>query len=574
MKVPLSILGTASQVQAAVMPSGALGLWYADQYSASPVPHIPNDLATQLINPSLLLGGRRLFSKVVLWSPLGCTVTDLAGLSHDGLTDATRLVGSGSWYLVCDPARQLTVAAGTYTVACWVKSNTGSSQTFRLTSIGNFHDSADLTATTSWQRFVFSTTYTAFGAERPGIRAASGGSTVDLLISDLEFFQGGVDITQPMDGHLKFWGAPTLTDGVDLSTGISGLIQFPAMQSLNGFTVVALLEPQADVSRFVSYFSNFAAGNSYLSLSAMYAQAGSLSAYIDGGNRSLWAGTNYDDQFNGAGYHLHGLRYAGTGNKAEVWIDDLIMSRTDPLTTSGIALGDAFVAGLANSLNWGNFKLAALAFYDRGLTDSEMRTAYAALKTRVSHTPASRIYIAEGDSITTTQAYCYPWKYLPNRVAGTFVSIAAISGSTLASMTARGSLVDAAIPPNRGSRKYILSVLIGANDIASYFGNSAAYITALASYCDARRAAGFLVAVCTILPSTQSNFNVTRNLVNTAIRTWVGTHCDAVIDFAADATMGGDSAASNTTYYSDGIHPTDAGHVILETVARTVLNAL
>ena len=78
----------------------------------------------------------------------------------------------------------------------------------------------------------------------------------------------------------------------------------------------------------------------------------------------------------------------------------------------------------------------------------------------------------------------------------------------------------------------------------------------------------------TILPSTASGFNTARNTVNTTLRTWVGTHCDAIADFAADATMGPDAAASNATYYSDGTHPTAAGQVILETVIRSVINAL
>jgi len=42
---------------------------------------------------------------------------------------------------------------------------------------------------------------------------------------------------------------------------------------------------------------------------------------------------------------------------------------------------------------------------------------------------------------------------------------------------------------------------------------------------------------------------------------------------AANATVGVDAAASNTALYSDGTHATDDCQVILETIARPVLNA-
>ena len=183
------------------------------------------------------------------------------------------------------------------------------------------------------------------------------------------------------------------------------------------------------------------------------------------------------------------------------------------------------------------------------------------------------IYCAEGDSITSAPAIgSYAHKYGVNASTTTFGSVRAVSGSTIADLVSRASAVDAIIPPALAGRKPILSVLIGRNDLLTL--GTSTWLTNLAAYLDARRSAGWTVALGTILPATAGGFNVARNTANATLSTWVGTHCDAIIDFAANATMGPDAAASNATYYSDGTHPTAAGQVILETVARTVLNSL
>jgi hypothetical protein len=51
----------------------------------------------------------------------------------------------------------------------------------------------------------------------------------------------------------------------------------------------------------------------------------------------------------------------------------------------------------------------------------------------------------------------------------------------------RAATLDSVIPPNKNGRKFILSVLIGHNDLVG--GESTAtFLTNLASYLDARRA--------------------------------------------------------------------------------------
>lgn len=135
----------------------------------------------------------------------------------------------------------------------------------------------------------------------------------------------------------------------------------------------------------------------------------------------------------------------------------------------------------------------------------------------------------------------------------------AIAGSTISNLIARVVQVNA-IP----SFHTVFSVLIGANDIIGGGYNQAAFLSAYAGYLDGIRATGKWVICATITPSTATaGFNAARNSANTIIRTWVGTHCDAIADFAADPTMGPDAAASDTALYVDGLHPTNLGQSIL-----------
>ena len=85
------------------------------------------------------------------------------------------------------------------------------------------------------------------------------------------------------------------------------------------------------------------------------------------------------------------------------------------------------------------------------------------------------------------------------------------------------------------------------------------------------RAYGWKVVLCTLLPSTASGgFNAIRNAANALICGDTSFYV-VLCDFAAEATMGLDATASNTTYYSDGTHPTAAGQALLATLMTAAL---
>ena len=126
---------------------------------------------------------------------------------------------------------------------------------------------------------------------------------------------------------------------------------------------------------------------------------------------------------------------------------------------------------------------------------------------------------------------------------------------------------------NRSDKKSVVSILGGHNDISGS-RTAAQVITSLQNYGANRKAAGHHVVMCTILPdSVYGGFNTTRATVNTAMRTWGGTYWDSLVDFDTDL-MGLDATASNATYYSDGIHPTQVGMNRLAAVYQPVIEAI
>lgn len=182
---------------------------------------------------------------------------------------------------------------------------------------------------------------------------------------------------------------------------------------------------------------------------------------------------------------------------------------------------------------------------------------------------------AEGDSITIgAVANTVPYPILlPYSYQLAVGGDAASGGSTVATLSARAATTDAYKPGTFGAGvvRYALTVLIGYNDMNSGGLDAATFCTNLATYLDARRTAGWYVGIATILPGTAVGFNAKRNTANATIAGWVGTHCDFLIDFAADATMGPDAAASDTSLYGDGIHPTQLGQGYLKTVYAAAL---
>jgi len=125
--------------------------------------------------------------------------------------------------------------------------------------------------------------------------------------------------------------------------------------------------------------------------------------------------------------------------------------------------------------------------------------------------------------------------------------------------------------------KNILIVAAGSNDLT---GNSLQDI--LDRYyglLQSARATGWKTVACTILPRSdnsnggQSAFEVSRKAFNDDLVAHTARY-DALADVAKITGLGAVGDSDNTTYYSDKVHPTAAGHALMEPVYRTAVAGL
>lgn len=154
------------------------------------------------------------------------------------------------------------------------------------------------------------------------------------------------------------------------------------------------------------------------------------------------------------------------------------------------------------------------------------------------------------------------------------------SGSTLTTWDAT-AVANLITTRYSASHKCILVHLLCTNDIAT---NSAADGAALAAtylaFLAARKAEGWLVGACTLLPrsgsfsggQTKAGFQTQRAAFNSAVSAGTSNYT-FLVDYAANATIGPDAASDNTTYFSDGVHPTLTVQTIMAQIAGAAIGA-
>jgi lysophospholipase L1-like esterase len=411
-------------------------------------------------------------------------------------------------------------------------------------------------------------------------------------LCNFHVFAGTTDpypLGETMAGHMYLGynlndAKPSYASGlIDCSTGGFGVVQFPTSTTLTTWTAV---QSASRVSTLGNYQAILSKVQSYANWTPYLELDGYPRVALGGSDRGtqgagLWARTD-------SGLHVLTTVYDGTDIR--LYIDNLLVCPPITVSSSG-TIADLW--GLVNGASqYAGYEWNAVALYDRALDETERADAYAALVARAAQTgntitQPTRLYFAEGDSITAltgagtgASAFgSYAYQYGQNAVAGTRGAVLASGGATLSTLTGRAATTDSYLVTGKTN---ILSVLVGANDLYNYTGGGAQYATDVAAYCDARRAAGWKVVVGTVLPRSDAaltageiaTHNTERAVFNAAVRLWEGVHCDGVMDFAANATIGEDGDSDNTTYYSDKLHPNVTGHAVMEGIARTVLDAI
>lgn len=180
------------------------------------------------------------------------------------------------------------------------------------------------------------------------------------------------------------------------------------------------------------------------------------------------------------------------------------------------------------------------------------------------------LVLCEGDSITygygIAAGSSYPHQLGTMLGSGYTVLSSGVSGKRITdgslanTCTNEASRIDECYDASRPSNRLV--VFCGTNDLANGDSAATAY-SELVTYCQARQAAGWKVCVVTMLPRNDVSIEAARTTFNASVRSGWQSFANSIADIAADTAIGDSGDESNTTYYSDGIHPTAAGAAIV-----------
>lgn len=585
------------------LPSGAIGIWDSANYVATSKT-IPNSAVSASLDASITKAPRRLFSRGGWWGNHSLvTVTDANTTAPDGSNDATTVTASANtaWFMQGQTTKLGTAITNgqIYTVAISVQSLSGGNLNFAL---GNSQATAIKTATPSWQRFTY--TFTASTSSTTWLfKSPDGVQLANFAICDWQVFAGSSDLNTNWAtlAPQSFLNMDAILDR-DTSTVSSNAFQPGSHASIHMATSVAIT-PSAFTFMYVAKETGTPNNIAYdpiiatLELSPISFNTFAIGPAIDSGVGSRVNGTTIDSNptsgavnncfapntwggasLNDIGPYVAVHRFTGT--QASAFINSVKLL-DHAVTATPVAFTDLGVGYLFNGLNGGN-QIYYMAYWPRALSDVEVRAAYNYIKTKKTlGSPRTSLFCGTSISINSTT---YALQAGPLLNPASYGCTWGSSGSNIDQWNGYATTpgIDNIMtgPP---SQRYILSMEIGANDLGirgHYAGNVSGFLTALASFLDARRAAGWKVVATTVLARLDQSdggtqFNLDRATVNSTIRTWVGTHCDAVADWAADPTMGTDTAPNNTTYFGgDKVHPTEVGFAILAPISAAAINSI
>jgi len=163
----------------------------------------------------------------------------------------------------------------------------------------------------------------------------------------------------------------------------------------------------------------------------------------------------------------------------------------------------------------------------------------------------------------------FSWYIMRDMLPVTYENMA-IGGSSIPELETRAATLDAKLTTASKTHKNVLVLWAGFNDIVT-FGMPTAYNT-LKSYVEDRVAAGWLVFVYTITPSSAYDIEANRTTFNGLLRSDLALNENVRI--CDTDTISELDDASNTTYYSDGTHPTDAGLALAATLVKDHLDVI
>lgn len=282
---------------------------------------------------------------------------------------------------------------------------------------------------------------------------------------------------------------------------------------------------------------------------------------------------------------VHGFRCSATLNETRLYIGtnqtSTITGNLANFSMTGGAVGA--IPPLSDPTN-GHLcfrgEIYEAAFFNTPLDDDQVATLVRQMQTSnglPSNANSSQL-IFVGDSLTAggpgirPLSHCCAWQVARHYGGAVKPLLLAVPGQSIAAQQAL--VTQQVVPLDRTSfTANVAVVCCGSNDIIT--GRSATQVSSdLAALCQTLRSAGFKVIVSTItLRSDGSNgaYASVFNAVNQTIRTSYSVYADAIVDWAADGRL---SDPTNTLYFADQCHTTDAGDDVKAQLVQTALDPM
>jgi len=575
-------LSTANLVAQYVLNEGTGA--YAYNYSFPPQPNY------NMIGPSEQEFNTSTSNGPVPWTAPGMTLTDAYAPNPNGDFIASRLQAAATGGYLTTNKQPAFVTGQTYTISIYAASNTGAAQTFRMGDNNvNYGPSLTIPAT-GWARYsyTFTSTSTGNGYALPVAQDAAN-DHLDILIwgAQLEIGSHPTSYVSPVYTMVNGAGPQQpasactwVSAGVDCTTCVSGYcgwMQATGWQPINlsvGTAYAAIKQTSTEALAGYAPIIN----DNYLTTNLFWLAGSANGTAVPGFRWRTYNAWAFSANVLDGNWHILAGEY--DGNNISIYIDGAQVAIYSEGSALPLQFQQLFLSNMGGAGFWPG-QIGYAAVYRVAHTPAQIVANTTAIRSvmaaRGVSIPALTQYLAfEGDSITDpttgvtgTSKYPYiaqsaisPWPQGGND---------AVSGSGMTQVLARASTIDSWFSGITGTK--VLMIFLGANDM----GDGASTFEAnLKAYCLARKAAspGLKVVVATLLPQTTSGFNAFKDAVNTLIYADHSFY-DALADFAANATMGCDTTcAANTTYFSDGEHPTAAGHAILGPIAQAAIQSV
>lgn len=224
--------------------------------------------------------------------------------------------------------------------------------------------------------------------------------------------------------------------------------------------------------------------------------------------------------------------------------------------------------------------IGRMLIYNRALSHRERAQVDRYLMDRFGLHHSTGHVVFDGDSMTAGTGTTSPYPDQCGVLLGSgwgYGNYAANGTVINPDMIIRGATrIDPAVSVNNG--KHILVIWGGTNDL-HFSATAAATYTALQTYCNARRAAGWKVVVLTMLPRSDAgnpvDIETRRTDYNTSIRAGWSAFADVLYDPASDARIGDLGDETDLTYYtSDHVHLNATGLGIIAAGVATAIGTL